>query len=122
MSVTGHCAYLVSANGSVPAKYPAILSNTPGVQAALSPDALCAGALFFSEKSRLETPWGTLSVSAPCALLIQQEKNLLRITAADAAMNRNLSVLSVTLGTRTLNLPLPREPFRGAQAAASVRI
>ncbi len=116
------CAYLVSANGSVPAKYPAILSNTPGVQAALSPDGLCAGALFFSEKSRLETPWGTLSVSAPCALLIQQEKSLLRITAADAAMNRNLSELSITLGARKLNLPLPREPFRGAQAAASVGI
>ena len=116
------CAYLVSVNGSVPEHYPEILSNSPGVQAVLSPDGQNLGALFFSKEAALETPWGRLTVSAPCALLIQHKKKTLRVTGADAAMNRNLNELSVTLGTRNLTLPLPREPFRGAQANGSVKL
>ena len=116
------CAYLVSVNGSVPEVYPEILCNSPGVQAVLSPDRQSLGALFFTKESTLETPWGRLAVSAPCALLIQRKKDLLHVTGADAAMNRKLNELSVSIGTRKLTLPLPREPFRGAQAGNSVKL
>ena len=116
------CAYLVSASGSVPDKYPEILSNTTENQAVLSPDGQCAGALFYTPTNAVETPWGRLSVSAPCALLLQQEKDTLRIMAADAAMNRNLNTLTVTIGNRELSISLPREPFRGAQASGTLRL
>lgn len=111
--------YLVSAEGVIPEKFPAVLSNTPALQAVRSPDGLSIGAIFYDAGTELETPWGMLSVSAPCGLLIQKEKDSLKITAADARMDRKLNDLTVTLAGKKFVIPLPREPYRGQWSVIS---
>ena len=111
--------YLVSAEGVIPEKFPAVLSNTPALQAVRSPDGLSIGAIFYNAGTELETPWGMLSVSAPCGLLIQKEKDSLKITAADARMDRKLNDLTVTLAGKKFVIPLPREPYRGQWSVVS---
>ena len=100
-------------------KFPAVLSNTPALQAVRSPDGLSIGAIFYNAGTELETPWGMLSVSAPCGLLIQKEKDSLKITAADARMDRKLNELTVTLAGKKFVIPLPREPYRGQWSVVS---
>ena len=120
-------AYLVSVGGDIPKQLPTVLSNTTALQAAESPDGNTVGAVFFRKDAVLKSAWGEWSVSAPCGLLIQKTGTRLKLTVADAAMDRALNQIAVIRKKKDgsivkTEIRLPQEPNRGMQAAAEINL
>ena len=101
----GSYAYFVSCDGKAPERLPEILANTVKVQAAALDGTV--EAIFYDASVRLKTPHGTISVSAPCALVAEFDGASVELTAADGLMNRNLRELAVTVDGKPFRLELP---------------
>ena len=110
----GSYAYFVSCDGKAPERLPEILANTVKVQAAALDGTV--EAIFYDASARLKTPHGTISVSAPCALVAKFDGASVELTAADGLMNRKLRELAVTVDGKPYRLELPGGELLGKAA------
>lgn len=110
----GSYAYLVACDGKIPEQIPAILSNTEKLQAAQLNDIV--EAIFYDASAKLETSYGTISVSAPCALVMKFNQDKVEIAVADGKMNRKLKNIMVTVGKKTYTVELPDGELLGSHA------
>ena len=119
-------AYVVALDGNPETPIPAILANTPALQAASSADGKTIGALFYNAKSVLKTPRGTVRVSSPCALLLEFDDNAgsVKVTVSDAEMNAKLAAIKVLLPGKTtpVSVPMPQEELCGKPASITVSL
>ena len=62
-----------------------------------------------------------MKVSAPCAVLIEKEKEYLQITVADAQMNAELTQITVSFNGKDYEIPLPQGMECGKPGTISVK-
>ena len=113
----GTYAYIVSCNGTIPEVLPTILSNTEHLQAAQLGETIQA--LFYDSAAELKTAHGTIRVSAPCTLIAKFADKKVELTVADALMNRNLTLVTVTIGGKRFPIELPTGEQLGKAAIRS---
>ncbi|WP_302452635.1 polysaccharide lyase family 8 super-sandwich domain-containing protein, partial [Victivallis vadensis] len=113
----GSYAYFVSCDGKVPERLPEILANTVKVQAARLGNTV--EAVFYDASAGLETPFGAVTVSAPCALAAKFRDGKLELAVADGRMNRELKSITVTVGGRAYTVELPSGELLGRQGTLS---
>lgn len=111
----GSYAYFVSCDGKVPEHLPEILSNTVKVQAARLENTV--EAVFYDAAAGLETPFGAITVSAPCALAAKFRDGKAEFAVADGKMNRNLKSIKVTVGGKVYLVELPSGELLGRQGS-----
>ena len=113
----GSYAYFVSCDGKVPERLPEILSNTVKVQAARLGNTV--EAVFYDTSAGLETPFGAVTVSAPCALAAKFREGKVELAVADGRINRELSSITVTVGGRAYTVELPSGELLGRQGTVA---
>ncbi|WP_302812982.1 polysaccharide lyase family 8 super-sandwich domain-containing protein, partial [Victivallis vadensis] len=113
----GSYAYFVSCDGKVPERLPEILSNTVKVQAARLGNTV--EAVFYDASAGLETPFGAVTVSAPCALAAKFREGKVELAVADGRMNRELRSITVTVGGRAYTVELPSGELLGRQGTVA---
>ena len=113
----GSYAYFVSCDGKVPERLPEILSNTVKVQAARLGNTV--EAVFYDASAKLETPFGAVTVSAPCALAAKFREGKVELAVADGRMNRELRSITVTVGGRAYIVELPSGELLGRQGTVA---
>lgn len=84
-----------------------VMRNDIGVQAVRTKDKSIVQAVFYPGDAVLKYKDLTLSVSAPCAVMIQKLGGKYRISVTDATMNADLKSISVTLNGKAYELSLP---------------
>lgn len=116
--------YVVYAGEGMPAdKYPfRVLRNDTLVQAVRSLDAKVVEAVFYDESATLKVGRKRLSVSAPCAVLIEQDGPELRLSVTDARMDRNLKEITVTWDKKTYRMTMPGGDQCGRPAVMVARL
>ncbi|MBS1369296.1 MAG: hypothetical protein HPZ91_04990 [Lentisphaeria bacterium] len=110
----GTYAYFVSCDGKVPEQLPEILSNTVKLQAARQGDTV--GAVFYDSAAKLKSPFGVITVSAPCALVAKFADGRVELTVADGRMNRDLKAVTVTVRKKPYTIELPSGELLGKAA------
>ncbi len=100
-----------------------VVSNTTKLQAVQSVDNKIITAVFYDNNVALEASSKTITVSAPCTLMIEYGKNdsELTISVTDARMNVNLNQITVTIDGKKYNVTLPVEPNRGRSASLIIK-
>ena len=83
------------------------MRNDIGVQAIRTKDKTIVQAVFYPGNAELKYKDLKLSVSAPCAVMIQKLGGKYRISVTDATMNADLKSISVTLNGKAYELSLP---------------
>ncbi|MFZ4777146.1 MAG: polysaccharide lyase family 8 super-sandwich domain-containing protein, partial [Terrimicrobiaceae bacterium] len=111
----GKYAYMAHFGDKVPERLPVILANSTKVQAASSPDGDVVGAVFYDAASKIDTPLGTLAVSAPCVVMLSKASGKVSVIAADAEMTEGLDRIGVTIEGRRIDVPLPQGLHKGKQ-------
>lgn len=100
---------MVYAGDNSPAKeYPfQVLRNDTLVQAVASNDETIIEAVFYNPTATLKHKKLQLSVSAPCAVLIEKRQKDISLSVTDACMNPNCRQITVTYCGKvyTLNMP-----------------
>jgi hypothetical protein len=109
-----------------------ILENSTNLQAVKWGNGY-VGASFYNAESTLKTPEGTINVSAPCALLLQEKDGNYVLTVTDAEMNKNLKSIVVktsfpVAGNNVVNdgkwniisVPMPQGALCGKPATVSL--
>ena len=84
-----------------------VMRNDIGVQAIRTKDKTIVQAVFYSGNAELKYKDLKLSVSTPCAVMIQKLGGKYRISVTDATMNADLKSISVTLNGKAYELNLP---------------
>lgn len=84
-----------------------VMRNDIGVQAIRTKDKTIVQAVFYPGNAELKHKDLKLSVSAPCAVMIQKLGSKYRISVTDATMNADLKSISVTLNGKAYELSLP---------------
>ena len=107
--------YVVYTGKGMPAsKLPfEVLRNDSLVQAVRSLDDSLIQAVFYSDHSLLKAKGIRLSVSAPCALMIQENQNEYRVTVNDALLVNNLDNIELEFNGRNLSVSLPQGMYAG---------
>ena len=107
--VNDNYGYVVYAGDNSPAKeYPfQVLRNDTLVQAVASNDETIIEAVFYNPTATLKHKKLQLSVSAPCAVLIEKRQKDISLSVTDACMNPNCRQITVTYCGKvyTLNMP-----------------
>ena len=88
-------AYVVDCKGEFPQKIPAILANTPHLQAAENPKGTKLGAVYFDTSVTAKGKFGTFRISSPAALFAEKKDGKLILTVTDALMKKDLNSLTV---------------------------
>lgn len=84
-----------------------VMRNDIGVQAVRTKDKSIVQAVFYPGNAVLKYKDLKLSVSAPCAVMIQKVGGKYRISVTDATMNADLKSIIVTLNGKAYELSLP---------------
>ena len=110
--------YAVYAGQGHPARqYPfEVLRNDTLVQSVQSADGKVLGAVFYTEDAVLKTGHVELSVSAPCAVLLEEEGNRIRLSVTDARMNAACRQIVVTRNGRRHVCEMPQGALCGQPA------
>lgn len=110
--------YVVYAGKGKPeTKYPfKVVANDTLVQAIESTDNKVLEAVFYQPEKTLESSRNTLSVSAPCTVLIEKLDKKTRITVADALMNKECKEITVTFNGQTIVCEMPQGEMSGKPA------
>ncbi|WP_294618766.1 polysaccharide lyase family 8 super-sandwich domain-containing protein [uncultured Bacteroides sp.] len=110
--------YVVYAGEGMPAtKYPfKVLRNDTLVQAVQSLDGKIIEAVFYNEQSNLKTGKGQLSVSAPCAILIEQDASGVKFSVTDALMNKDCKKINVMWNGKIYSCDMPDGQWCGKPA------
>lgn len=114
--------YVVYAGKGMPAvEFPfTVLRNDTLVQAITSSDNKVVEAVFYKSNSELKAPKMNISVTAPCALLVEQKGKGYTITATDAQMNTSLKEIVVTINGTKVVIPMPQGELCGKPASVNV--
>lgn len=110
--------YTVYCGDGLPApKYPFdVLRNDTLVQAVRSEDKLTIGAIFYNAQSSLKAKDLTLSVSAPCAVLIEQTATGTTLSVTDARMDKDCKTINVTWNGKVYPCDMPQGDLCGKPA------
>ena len=98
--------YVVYAGDGMPMdKLPfQVLRNDTLVQAVENNNGEVVEAVFYKEGTGLKTSRGELSVSAPCAILIDKDK----LSVTDATMNPDCKEITVSYGGKRITVAMPQ--------------
>lgn len=88
-------AYTVSYTQEALKRQPVVLANTKTMQAAESFGGNTIGAVFYEAGKKIKATKGNVSVSAPCALLMEMEGDRVRISVTDGLMNPALKEIVI---------------------------
>ena len=126
-------AYLVHCNPDNRVEIPRVLQNDTLIQAASSRDGKTLEAMFYAPGQKLGFGNYWFEVSAPCAFMVEEKEKQLFFTVCDAKMDEDLDQILIRTNLhvkgdhvsrqkeyRILNIPLPREPYRGKPATVNV--
>ena len=117
----GYVVY--TGNGTPASKLPfQVLRNDTLVQAIRLSQPAITQAVFYDAKEILKTKDTTVSVSAPCAVMIKQSGKRLSIYVTDATMNPELKEIIVTVNGTAHHVQLPHELLCGDTASLEVEI
>lgn len=121
--VNASYGYVVYTGNESPEDKPAfeVLRNDTLIQAVRSADKTVLEAVFYTEQQELKGKGYQLKVSAPCAVLIEKEKEHLQITVADAQMNADLTQITVSFNGKDYEIPLPQGMECGKPGTLSVK-
>ncbi|MFV0586313.1 polysaccharide lyase family 8 super-sandwich domain-containing protein [Bacteroides reticulotermitis] len=110
--------YVVYAGEGLPAtELPfQVLRNDTLIQAAQSKDEKVLEAVFYDSNEKLVSGKTELSVSAPCAVLVDDGK----LTVTDAAMNRDLKEIVVTYNGKRISVEMAQGAFCGKPATVNL--
>ena len=110
--------YVVYAGEGMPAKeYPfEVLRNDTLVQAVSSVDRNVLEAVFYNATTILKAKKLTLSVSAPCTVLIEKTGKGVSISVTDAEMNKQLKEIILTINGKKVPVSMPQGKFCGKPA------
>lgn len=110
--------YVVYAGDDAPAdKLPfRVLRNDTLVQAVESNGGEVVEAVFYKEGTRLKASGGELSVSAPCAVLIDKDK----LSVTDAAMNPECKEIVVDYGGKQITVAMPQGMLCGKSVTVNL--
>lgn len=110
--------YVVYAGEGMPAKeYPfTVMRNDTLVQAVRSLDGKIVEAVFYDEKASLKNGKTSLSVSAPCAVLIEQDSSGVKLSVTDALMDKECKKIDVTWNGKTYSCDMPTGQWCGKPA------
>lgn len=110
--------YVVYAGKGEPKEgYPfKVLRNDTLVQAVESADKKVIEAVFYTTGETLKASRITLSVSAPCTVLVEKQGEKTQITVTDACMDKECKEIRVTLNGKSLKCPMPQGERTGAPA------
>lgn len=103
--------YVVYAGSDEPAREMpfTILRNDTLVQSACSTDKKTVESVFYKGGQQLKAEGISLSVSAPCAVLLKEENKHLIVTVTDACMNPLLREITVEFNGRVISIPMPQD-------------
>jgi len=90
-----------------------VLRNDTLVQAACSVDGKIIESVFYPGHRGLKADNVSLTVSAPCAVLIKEESDSFIITVTDACMNPALNEITLSFNGRIINVPVPQGELGG---------
>lgn len=110
--------YAVYTGKGMPAKrYPfQVLRNDTLVQAVQSADRLVTGAVFYDNKAALKVKGASLSVSAPCAVLIEQKGKEITLSVTDARMDKECKRIEVVWNGQPISCEMPQGELLGKPA------
>lgn len=110
--------YVVYAGDEMPAdKLPfQVLRNDTLVQAVENNNGEVVEAVFYKEGARLKASRGELSVSAPCAVLIDKDK----LSVTDATMNPDCKEIIVNYGSKRITVAMPQGMLCGKSVTVNL--
>lgn len=97
-----------------------VLRNDTLVQAVCSVDGKLIEAVFYPGNKGLKGKGISLSVSAPCAVLVKEEKDKYIVSVTDACMNPALKEIALVLNKRIINVPIEQGMLGGKPAVIEV--
>lgn len=97
-----------------------VLRNDTVIQAVCSSDKSIIEAIFYQENANLESDGISLSVSAPCAVLIEDRIDTYAISVTDAKMNSKLTEITLILNNVPLRIEMPQGEYCGKPAVATI--
>lgn len=114
--------YAVYCGEGLPAKeYPfEVLRNDTTVQAVQSKDQKVIGAIFYDKNASLKGKGLELSVSAPCAVLIEKEEGRTTLSVTDARMDKDCHQIVVTWNGKTYPCEMPQGEWCGKPAVINL--
>lgn len=114
--------YAVYCGEGMPAKkYPfETLRNDTLIQAVATTDGHTVGAVFYDANATLKYKKQKISVSAPCALLIEQDGNVLTLSVTDARMDMQCREIHICFNGRNYTLDMPQGAFCGKPAVIKI--
>ena len=114
----GKYGYVVYAGEGLPSEdLPfEVLRNDSAIQAAATMDRKTVSAVFYEPSAVLEADGVKLSVSAPCAVMI--DGDMLCVT--DAEMNFDLKEITVSYNGRDFSVPMPQGALCGKAVAIAI--
>ena len=99
-----------------------VLRNDTLVQAVRSTDGKVTEAVFYSGNQELKAKGLTLSVSAPCAVLIKQQGDQCTVSVTDACMDTALKEIVVNLNGKRISVPMPQGMLGGKPATVTAHL
>lgn len=114
--------YVVYAGEDLPAKeYPfEVLRNDTLIQAVRSVDKKVLEAVFYPGSAALKAKGLSLSVSAPCAVLMKEETDSYIFSVTDASMNASLKEIEVVFNGKAIQIPMPQGMLCGKPAVKRI--
>ena len=121
--VNASYGYAVYCGDGVPAKrYPFhVLRNDTLIQAVQNTECTVTEAMFYTEDVVLKSKGLTLSVSAPCALLLEQVEDGLVLAVTDALMNPQCTQIIVTVNGKAYICEMPQGALCGKPCVKKVK-
>ena len=115
--------YAVYAGKGMPAKrYPfQVLRNDTLIQAVQSSDKKMMGAIFYKPQTSLHAKGLSLSVSAPCAVLIERQGKETILSVTDALMDKNCKKIEIIWNGKALSCEMPQGELLGKSTVKRIK-
>ena len=116
--------YVVYAGNDLPAKkHPfEVLRNDTLIQAVAMKDKSVLEAVFYPNADHLIFGKNKIKVSAPCALMIERNKEKVILSVTDAEMNTNLKEIVVSINGKQIPVSLPQGELCGKAASEAISL
>ncbi len=114
--------YTVYCGEGLPAKeYPfEVLRNDTAVQALQAKDQKVVGAIFYDKNASLKKNGLELSVSAPCAVLIEEEGERTKLSVTDAQMDKDCKQIEIVWNGQKHICEMPQGEWCGKPAVINL--
>nr|WP_302830815.1 polysaccharide lyase family 8 super-sandwich domain-containing protein [uncultured Bacteroides sp.] len=97
-----------------------VLRNDTLIQAVRSVDKKLLEAVFYPGSAVLKAKGLSLSVSAPCAVLMKEEADSYIFSVTDASMNASLKEIELVFNGKTIQVPMPQGMLCGKPAVKRI--